>query len=47
MNHQIQMFTKPIPKNFINTNVEKIFSSSTKPMIWTIVNFAPFMNSLR
>ncbi len=30
--------------NFLKVNVEKVFSSSTLPMIWTMANQANFMN---
>jgi len=29
---------------FMNIRVEKVFSSPTNPIIWTIANFATFMN---
>ncbi len=32
---------------FMKVNVEKVFSSSTDPIIWTTTNFATFINSLK
>jgi hypothetical protein len=46
MHHQIQMFMEPILQFcFMNVTIEKILSSSIDPIIWTIANFASFMNS--
>ncbi len=40
------MVTKPILQfgNFMNFIIEKILSSSIDPIIWTMANFATFMN---
>jgi hypothetical protein len=46
MHHQIQMFMKPILQFcLMNVTIEKIVSTSIDPIIWTIANFATFMNS--